>query len=421
MELIFLNEWWESSGISKEKALPYKRKIFESVKKTFFNYRQILLLNGLRRTGKTTIIYQLIEELLKKVNPKNILYFSFDEAIEEPTKILEEYSKITKVDWRKEKCFVFFDEIQKLKNWSSKIKLLYDNFPNLKICISGSASVALEQAAIKDLAGRYFSHYISPLTLHEFAELYLGKPIENFELYELELKRIFDDYIRKPFPEIVRWGDRTKANQYIRELVIEKIIKTDIPGTFEHVNISLLSTLKDIFMKDVGMILDVTALSKELGVHKLTLTQHINFLEFGNLITVVRNFRPSIRAESRKLKKIYPANIALSLCFYPKLGEGKIFENLVCSALCLNKYWRAGEKEIDFLKIDEKILPIEVKEKDEIKKQDIKTLLYFMKKFKIKEGIVVYSGKEQTLSIDKLKIKLMPIHKLLFEFSLEFS
>jgi len=416
--LILLNEWWASSRISKEKAKEYKRKIFQEIKGTFFGYGQILILCGLRRVGKTTIIYQLIEELLKNASPKTILYFSFDEMVEDPIKILEEYSKITKIDWRKEKIFVFFDEIQKLKDWSSKIKILYDNFPNLKICVSGSASLMIEKDALKDLAGRYFSQHVYPLSLQEFAELNFGKGIDNFELYELELKRIFEDYIRKPFPEIAKWEDRTKINQYIKELVIEKIVKSDIPGGFKNVNLPLLSAITEIFMKDVGMILDATSLSKELGVHKLTLAEHINFLEFGNLISVVKNFRPSIRAESRKLKKIYPSNIALSFCFYPKLTEGKIFESLVCSSLHLNKYWRKGEKEIDFLKLNEEILPIEVKEKDTVNKNDMKTLLYFMKKYGLKKGVIVYSGKEKTSKIKDKEIIFLPVHKLLFNFSL---
>ncbi len=418
--LIIFNEWWETNKISKEKAKKYKRKIFKTIKETFFNYNQVLILTGLRRVGKTTIIYQLIEELLKRgINPKNILYFSFDERIEDLVKILEEYSKITKVEWKEKKIFVFFDEIQKLKNWSSKIKILYDNFPNLKICISGSASLMIEKDAIKDLAGRYFSEHISPLTLQEFAELYFEKRIEDFELYEIKLKRICEDYIKRPFPEIVKWEDSTKINQYIRELVIEKIVKADIPETFENVNVSLLSTLTEIFMKDIGMILDITSLSKELGVHKLTLSKHINFLEFGNLITIVKNFRPSIRSESRKLKKIYPSNISLSFCFYPKVVEGKIMEALVCSTLNLNKYWRESRREIDFLKINEKILPIEVKDKDSINKKDIKILLTFMKKYKLNKGVVIHTGEEEILKINNKKIILFPIHKLLFKFKLD--
>ena len=361
--LIILNEWWETHTISEEKAKKYRRKIFKNIKDTFFSYKQILVLTGLRRVGKTTIFYQLIQELLKRgVNPKNILYFTFDEMVENPINVLKEYSRITKIDWRREKIFIFFDEIHKLENWSSKIKILYDNLPNLKICISGSASIMVESEAIKNLAGRYFLFEIKPLTLQEFGELYFERKIDNYELFEDKLKMIFEDYIRKPFPEIVKWKDRIKINQYIRELVVEKIVKSDIPQIFKNINISLLSTLTEIFMKDVGTILDITSLSKDLGIHKLTLIKHLKILEFGKIIKTVKNFRPSIRSESRKLKKIYPTNISLSLCFYPNLSKGQIYENLVLTALNLDKYWRKNRREIDFLKINKEITPIEVKD-----------------------------------------------------------
>ncbi|MDI6826254.1 MAG: ATP-binding protein [Candidatus Aenigmarchaeota archaeon] len=417
--LTISNEWWETDTISKEKAKDYKRKIFTKIKETFLNYRQILVLTGLRRVGKTTVIYQLIEELLNRgIDPKNILYFSFDELVEDPLKILEEYSKITKVDWRKEKVFAFFDEIHKLKDWSSKIKILYDTLSNLKICVSGSASVMIESEAIKNLAGRFFSSEIQILTLQEFAELYFERKIDNFELYEQKLKMIFDDYIKKPFPEIVKWEDRSKINEYIKELVIEKIEKSDIPKIFGNVNISLLSTLTEIFMKDVGMTLNITSLAKDLGVHKLTLLKHIRFLEFGKLIRTVKNFRPSIRAESRKLKKIYPSNISLSYCFYPELSKRQILENLVISALNLDKYWKKNGREIDFLKIDKKIIPIEVKEKERIDRGDLKNLVWFMKKYGVEDGIIVYDGREDVITIKGKTIILRPILRVLFDFSI---
>jgi predicted AAA+ superfamily ATPase len=412
--LITLNEWWESKTISKAKAKDYRRKIFDRIKETFLNYRQILILTGLRRVGKTTIIYQLIEELLKNINPNNILYFSFDETIEDPFKILEEYSKITKVDWKKEKIFVFFDEIHKLANWSSKVKILYDNLPNLKICALGSASITVESEAIKNLAGRFFSFEIQPLRLQEFAELYFEKRIDNFELYEDKLKMVFEDYIRKPFPEIVKWSDKGKINEYVKEIVIEKIVKSDIPKIFENVNLSLLSTLTENFMKDVGMVLNITALSKDFGVHKLTLLNHIKFLQFGKLIRIVKNFRPSIRTESRKLQKVYPSNIALSFCFYPELSNGQILENLVVSALNLDKYWRKNGKEIDFLKINKEIVPIEVEGKERLDRSDLKNLIWFMKKYNLSKGTVIYQGKEDAIKVDGKTINLQPILKILY-------
>jgi len=414
--LLILNEWWESGAISGEKAKEYRRKVFYEIIKTYLQYRQILVLTGLRRVGKSTIFYQLIEELLKSgVNPKNILYFSFDEAVEDPIKVLEEYGRITKIDWKKEKVFLFLDEVHKLKNWSSKVKLLYDALPSIKICASGSASITVEREARKNLAGRYFSYEVRPLTLQEFAELYFEKRMDDFELCQDKLRMVSTDYVRKPFPEIVKWNDVRKVNEYIRTLVIEKVVKSDIPGLFRNINVSLLSTLVEVFMKDVGMILNATSLAKDFGVHKLTLVNHVKLLEYGKIIRIVRNYRPSIRAESRKLVKVYPYNVALSFCFYPSLTEGQILEGLVASALNVDKYWRKNKREIDFLMVNEEIIPIEVKEKERIEPSDLKNLTWFMDRHKLSYGIIVYQGREDVFKTGSKKIILYPSLKLLFD------
>ncbi len=414
--LEMLNEWWVDGSISNEKAKPYRRKVFHELENLFFNYRQIILISGLRRVGKTTLMYQLIEELLKRdVNHKNILYFSFDERIEDPLRILEEYEVMTKVNWKRERVYIFLDEIHKLEGWSSKIKLLYDSLPNVKLCVSGSANIGLWRDALKDLAGRFFSVEVKPLTLQEFAELYYNRPVESYELYHSRLKAIFDDYVRRPFPEIVKWSDKRRINEYIRELVVEKIVKSDIPQSFEGINLKLLMTLLNIFMRDVGTILNLTELAKDLGVHKQTLSRHISYLEFGKVVKSVTNFRPSVRAESRKMRKIYPYHPSLAYPYNPSIKAGSIFENLVMASLALDKYWRHGSKEVDFLKVDgDDIIPIEVKAKDTLKKGDLKPLLYFMRKFSTKLGYVIYSGPEKEMKFDDRMIKLVPIMKVLF-------
>ena len=107
-EMIIQNEWWETGEINKEKAKPYKRKVFKEVKKILLNYRQMPVLTGLRRVGKTVIIYQIIEYLLKKgTKPYNIIYFSFDKRVDDVLEILKEYQKITKVNWKREKIYLF--------------------------------------------------------------------------------------------------------------------------------------------------------------------------------------------------------------------------------------------------------------------------------------------------------------------------
>ncbi len=357
--LLLANPWWQSRQVSEEKAKPYKREAFGELMQ-LLGYKQVVVLTGLRRVGKSTLLFQLIRELLKKENEKRIVYFNFDEKNSEPLEVLKEFGKLTGTDWKKEKCFAFFDEIQKVGEWSSKIKFLYDNLPNLKIFVSGSASLMLEAASTNNLAGRHFLREIKPLSLKEFAELCLGKKIERTELYREELERIFPGYLKRPFPEIVKWEDEKKSYEYVKELVLDKVLKIDLPQIFK-VNVNLLSTLSEMFLQQPGMILNLTELAKELRTHKITLEEHIYYLEFAKVIRIIKNFRPSIRAESRKMKKIYPFHIALSYPFYPQLDKGRVFETIVATEM--KNYWRKGNKEIDFIKREPRLLPIEAKAK----------------------------------------------------------
>ncbi len=414
-ELLIQNEWWERGEISKEKAKVYHRKVYKKALDTFSKYRQILVLTGLRRTGKTTIMYQIIDDLIKRgIDPKKILYFSFDKKIEDILEILKSYGRITKINWRKERIFLFLDEIHKLQDWSSKIKVIYDSLPNVKICISGSASLTMESKVIDNLAGRYFKIEVKPLSLQEYAELYYGKTINNYDLYKIELESVFQDYIHKPFPELVRIKDREKICEYIKSIIIEKILGSDIPIVFRNVRVDLLITLVEIFFRNPGMIVNLDEISRKLHIHKITLKEHIHYLEFGKMIRLIRNFRPSILSESRKMSKIYPLHPCFSFAYFADVEKGRIYENLVMNAMDLTNYFREGKLEVDFIKRNGDILPIEVKSKKNIGADDIKNLVKFGKKFDVKKAMIVSEEEERNVSVDGIDISIVPITKILF-------
>jgi predicted AAA+ superfamily ATPase len=398
--LTLLNEWWKTGKVGSDRLKEYKREAFFELK-NLLSYRQITVLTGLRRVGKTTLMFQLIDDLLKKVEPKKILYYTYDEKKEDIVSILNAFKKITKTDWKKEDTFVFLDEIQKLKDWSSKIKIIYDNFPRVKFVVSGSASVMLEREAMDNLAGRYFLEEIKPLSIKEYFELKNKLKIENYELYKDDLKIEVEDYFKKPFPEIVEWEEERRIFEYIKESVISKILKIDLPEIFTNVNTRLLETLIEIFFSEPGMTLNIDSLSKSLRVHKKILEQHIFFLEFSKLIRIVKNFRISILAESRKLRKVYPYDISLVFPFNPNIEMGKILESVVISRINAKNYWRTGNREVDFVLREKEILPLEVKAKFELKKEDLKNIDYLMKKYKIKRGVVVYMG--ETKEFERIK------------------
>lgn len=388
-----LNEWWISGKVSSELAKPYKRKVFAEALRILKEHRQILVLTGMRRVGKSTLIYQLIGDLLESVEQMRILYFTFDAGATDLLKLMTEYKSITGIDWKHEHIYLFLDEVQKLHGWSSQVKLIYDTFPNIKIVVSGSASLQLESGAASDLTGRHFAIEMKPLSIIEYYELRYKKKIDRTELYTDELLAELERYLLRVFPETVGWQNENDVKVYIRENVVSKIVRGDLPDTFKTVNFRLLEGMLRLFFDMPGMILSTDVMSKEFGISKTTLENHIFYLEFSKLIRVVRNFRPNVRMESRKLKKIYPSNISLALAsgsvMAPQVGE-----TVVASAIDATNYWRMGVKEVDFI-LKDNLLPIEVKHGRGVDDNELKSIRYFMKKYKTGHGVVVYSGEKK--------------------------
>lgn len=407
--LEIMNPWWKEREVSSELAPAYKRKVFDEIL-NLSKKRQITVITGLRRVGKSTLMYQIIKEWLHKIRPENILYFSFDEKIENPTEILQEYGNLTQVDWKKEKCIIFFDEIQKLQDWSSKLKIIYDGFPNLKIIVSGSSSFQLEKEAKVNLAGRHFAVEVWPLSFAEYLELKKSKiDIKKPKLWENEITREFESYLLSPFPEIVNYRELNIIKSYIKGNVVEKILKIDLSDKFKELNEELLLNLIELFYDAPGTYLNLDELSNDLKVGKSNLIQHLYYLEFARLIRRVKNFRVSSRTTSRKLQRIYPFHWSLQFGWKGKIS----YESVVASMLDCSYYWREGKREVDFIvRRDDKTLPIEVKESKDMGKNDIANLVFFMEKFKIEKSFLVYNGEEGEIKIKGNTIKRLPFWHL---------
>jgi predicted AAA+ superfamily ATPase len=233
---------------------------------------------------------------------------------------------------------------------------------------------------------------VTPLSFREFLELKNEqKLILNKKLYEKELKKKFYLYLLRSFPEIIHWKDERLIRDYIKTTIIDKVIKSDLPERFKNINKELLFTLLELFYKEPGIYLDYDSLSKNLKISKKTLFKHIFYLEFCYLIRIVKNFRPSTLSTSRKLQRAYP--YWWNLSYLHEVNKDKLMESFIASVLDLKYYWRESNKEIDFLRVeDRKIDLIEVKNKEKVEEKDLEGMKYFIKKNKVKSRIVVYNG-----------------------------
>jgi predicted AAA+ superfamily ATPase len=400
------NHWWAEKAVKTRLVPPLRREMFEEIKRDL-NRRQIQILTGLRRVGKSTIFYQLIDQLIKEgVNPVHIIYCSFDEPEFQGKRLqelLKEYSRLTGVNYKDERVYLFLDEVQKSKNWVADVKLLYDGLPHLKILVSGSASLNILAEAKRTLAGRAIYYELPPLSFEEFLrfrEISFEK--ERLELYKDVLSREFERFLSRPFPELVNEEDASFIRRYIRETVIEPVLLKDIPREFGPVDTFLLEDLVNLFLSNPGQYLSVDALARELRRTKTTIYKALFYLEFSFLIRRILNYRPSIRATSRKLSRVYAYHPSLTIPF--QVSEQKFVENLVMFELRAKHYWRQGEKEIDFLK---ELIPVEVKFGSKIEERDLRHMIYFMRKYQVPRGFVITKETEGELK----GIHLIPLWK----------
>ncbi len=409
-DLNFQNPWWRSQRVPKI-FLGRKRAFLKKIQK-YLPLKQAILIYGLRRIGKTTLFYQLIQELIdSKIAPEQILYFSFDEKVISIKDLLRLY-EIQVLQQPLDaagKVYLFLDEVQKLKDWQDQVKIIYDHYPNLKIFLSGSASINLQRKSTESLAGRVFEFEFEPLSFEEFLR-WKGMEINlrNLDLYEKELKILAQEYILKGgFPEIVEEADREIIRLYLKNSVLDKIVAQDLPLEFSLKDPELLKALLEVFFTNPGKILNYDALASDYQRSKVTIINYVFYLKYALLLREVRNFRPSLRVSSRKGKKIYPSNSAFCFIYSydNQVLQERVLETAVASLLKAQYYYR-NSFEIDFLvRKGQEFLPVEVKSG----KVEFRQLERFMKKFKSRRGFII----SQDYQIEREGVEVIPFWRVL--------
>jgi predicted AAA+ superfamily ATPase len=363
------NEWWSTGRVREGLLRPYKREIFHRIS-GYMKDRQALLVYGLRRVGKTTLFYQIIQKLLDEgTGKKRILYFSFDDTSADLDDLFRTYEKEV-LKSRIEKAgriYVFLDEIHKFEGWQNRIKIFYDLYPNMKFFISGSAHIIIQRKAKESLAGRMYDFLLNPLSFREFIDLKGIKfGFSEWKIHERQITAVFSDYLRKGgFPEILDEEDDEKVSSYIKNAVIDRIALIDLPSEFGLKDTELLKTIIEMVSVNPGMIVNYDSLSRDLKKSKPTIMSYFQYLEYALVLKTISNLRPGFLSTSRKMKKCYPSSTSFPFLYLrdPDSAQmGKIAETLVLQECGFEHYTRDKKLEVDFiLKRGKRIVPVEVK------------------------------------------------------------
>lgn len=397
-----------------------KRGLFEELVK-YADTKPVVGVVGLRRTGKTVLLKQLIDYLVEnKVKRERILYFSFDEAGASLEKVISEYQARLGVELAKAgnggKLYIFLDEVQKLEGWQEQLKYYYDSFPDLKFFISGSSSLFLKQKAEESLAGRIFLFHLPVLSFREFLVLKgEGELAEKPELFKELLKEQVLLYVRRQFPELVN-ADEGFIHLYV-DSIVNKAVYEDLPKIYPIEYEDLLKRILYIVASNPGMITDYESLANDLGVSRITLTKYISYLERGFLLQKCYNFSRNLLTSEKKTKRLYLTSPSLVVDLWEEPEFGRVVENLVVSSSGAKFFWRSGKDEVDCVLVrNGEILPIECKYRSSIRKRDLKGLLKFLTAFELSHGYVISEDIESEEIIEDKKISIIPLWKWLLNF-----
>ena len=404
------NHWWIKHTVDPDLALPFRRDSYTEIERNL-QTKFITAFVGLRRVGKTVTMYQLIKKLIEEKKPlTNILFFSFDDMTATVRDVIETYRELHGKDFREEKTYIFFDEIQKCDGWENELKKYYDLYPKLKFVISGSESLFIRKKTKETLAGRIFEFNLTPFTFKEYLR-FNGLQKED-EKYETRIWPHFITYAKKGgFPETFSMQSDKIFKEYIQALVLDKIVYKDIPKLFSIDDPEFLKTLTELIARNPGMYVDYQSLSKQYGKDRRVIKNYIAYLKDSFLITVLGNYRKG-STTLRKKKRAYPTDNALISLYANTMDDrffGRLVETLAINHLQATAFW-TNSNEIDVVKDG---IPIEIKYQNTINTEDYKPLKEFMKKFGKSEGIIVTKKEEGELKLDCGTIKLIPVCKWL--------
>jgi len=363
-----------------------------------------LIITGVRRCGKSTLLNQLLR-MEKKGYYLNL---------EDPRLGEFDISDFNKVEVIMKEIYgeggvYFFDEIQNIPRWEKFIRYLIDK--KEKIVITGSNASLLSRELGTKLTGRHIQAEMFPFSFNEF----LSMKKENASI------RSFKEYFLKGgFPEYLK-----KENPSILHELLSDVVMKDIAVRFGIKNTSILNKIAVYLVSNVGKEFSYNSIKRMFEIKSVkSVIDYISFFENAYLIFTLPRFSYSYKQQQVNPKKAYSIDNGLSLNNSASFSkdQGKILENLVFLTLrrkYKNIFYFQDKNECDFVVKEKNKITYAVQVcfefNDSNKDMEIKGLMEALKKFNLKQGLILTFNQDDEFKIENKKIKMTPVWKWILE------
>lgn len=447
--LRYENPWWVSRQIPETYSAMSKRLYFDLFYPAVVEreVRRAVVLMGPRRVGKTVLLFHSIQQLIEDaVNPQQIFFVGIDNPIyiqlslEDILSLCKKSLNLTNLHG----CYVFFDEIQYLKDWERHLKVLVDSYPDTKFVVSGSAA-ALKKHSTESGAGRFTDFMLPPLTFQEYIHLkklnhliyngfidYGDKSVPYCLTHDIRvLNKEFVNYLNfGGYPEVVLSEKiQSDMGRYVKNDIVDKVLLRDLPSLYGIKDVQELNRFFTYIAYNTGNEFSYERMAKESGIQKDTLKKYLEYLEAAFLIKVLNK----VDVNARRLKrvtsfKVYLTNPSLRTALFSPITEtdsemGNMVETAVLSQWMHREKldltyarWKEGrnEGEVDLVLVDNKkykpVWSVEIKWSNRYfdKPSELKSLISFCKANGFQNALVTTIDQMGVKETDGLQFSFVP-------------
>ncbi|MDD5090501.1 MAG: ATP-binding protein [Candidatus Wallbacteria bacterium] len=393
---------------------------------------------GVRRSGKTTYLLQIIGKLIASGIPREDIFYLnfFDDRLhglkhEAIGMITEAYYGLYPEKKNTRTVYCFFDEIQVLPGWESFIDRLMRT-EKCEIYLTGSSAMMLSKEIATQMRGRALAWEMFPFSFREFLD-FQGVPSQDFtsSRKRLLIQKAFDDYwMTGGFPEVA--GLPAHLRVMTHQEYFNAILYRDLIERHDISHPRAIADLAHKLINDTGSMYSVNSLTgylKSLGhkAPKAAVGDYVEWFEDAYFLFTVRIYDASLARSSTNPKKIYCIDHAMvaSVSSGILVNSGHLLENLVFISLrrahqeiCYYRT-RAG-REVDFIvpergRIRHLVQVCETMAAPQVKKREVTALSDAMAELKMKSGTIVTKSETGVIDVPAGRIAIVPAWRFLLE------
>ncbi|MBS3058206.1 MAG: ATP-binding protein [Candidatus Diapherotrites archaeon] len=350
---------------------------------------------GVRRAGKTFLMYQIVSRLIKEgVKPEEILYLNFDDPEFKEIKKTISASLEIKPDIK----YVFLDEVQNIPGWERDIRAYYDRKEFKQIFVSGSSASLISRDVGKTLTGRHITILVTPFSFKEFISKHNINYKDPFQ--KEKVTHYLEKFLQEGgFPETLT--EEAVTNEPILVNTYNDIVVRDVVSRFG-ADSEAAKNLAYYLMTNIGSQFSENSVAKSLNMHNETVKKYLAMLSEVFLFYYIKQFSWKVKEQIKKGMKCYSIDTGLRNAVSFKFSDdlGKLAENAALVELkrrgCEAYFWK-GKREVDFIvRKGNKLTAINVAYTDTPHKREKEGLMEFKEKYKDAKLVIITKELEQT-------------------------